>query len=58
MLHKQLSLDARYDSDVPLKLHVLLHSFAIYQDAELPLQATCYKLVHLDAIYYLKLHIL
>ncbi len=51
-------LDARPGSDLPPKLHVLGHSFAAYQDAELPPQATRYKLVHLCATYALKLHVL
>ena len=50
-------LDAQLDSDLPPKLQVPVHSFAAYQDAELLLQAICFKLVHLFTTYALKIHI-
>ncbi len=50
VLHARPGLDARPGSDLPPKPHVLVHSFAAYQDAELPPQATRYKLVHLCAL--------
>ena len=45
-------LHAQPGSDLPPKLHVPV------KDAELPPQATRYKLVHLCATYTLKLHVL
>ncbi len=54
----QSSLDAQSSSDLPSKLHILVHSFAAYQDTQLPPQATFYKLVHIFATYALKLHVL
>lgn len=69
VLHTRFSSDAQLSSnvqtgseaipasDLSLKLHVLVYLFAAYQDAELSLQATSYKLVHLYAIHTLKLHV-
>ena len=56
-LNAQLHLDAEPGSDLSAKLYVLVHSFKAYEDAELLLQVTCYKLVHLYATYALKLQL-
>lgn len=55
---KQYGLDAEPGLDLPPKLQVPVHSFAAYQDVEPSLQTINYKLVHLNATYALKLHVL
>lgn len=56
-LNTQASLDEQPGSDLLQKLHVLVYSFSTHQDAEISLQATCYKLIHLYATDALKLHV-
>ncbi len=56
-LNAQYHLNAEPGLDLSSKPYVLVHSFKAYQDAELLLQVTCYKPVHLYTTYTLKLHL-